>query len=375
MRYSEFGNTGIKVSKLGFGAMRLPTRKDGDMTVVDDDLAIPLMHRAFDMGVNYIDTALYYINKTSEVSVGKALKGYRDKVYVATKNPVENTSADDWRKRLELSLTKLDVDYIDFYHMWGMSLDSYREWEALSDGPLQAAERAKSEGLIKHLSFSTHDYGDNLRPIFDSGRFSSVLLQYNLLDRKSEEVIAYAKEKGIGVVVMGPVAGGRLGAPSSVIQGLLKNKSVSTAEMALRFVLANDNVNIALSGMSTIPMLEENAAIASVEGPLTAEELAQVGAMMEENKKLEQLYCTACNYCLPCPQEINIPHIFDIMNNHRVYDLTDHAKEAYAEVISGKGWIKSADATKCIECGVCETKCPQKLPIIKQLQETHSTLA
>jgi len=375
MRYSEFGNTGIKVSKLGFGAMRLPTRKDGDMTVVDDDLAIPLMHRAFDMGVNYIDTALYYINKTSEVSVGKALKGYRDKVYVATKNPVENTSADDWRKRLELSLTKLDVDYIDFYHMWGMSLDSYREWEALSDGPLQAAERAKSEGLIKHLSFSTHDYGDNLRPIFDSGRFSSVLLQYNLLDRKSEEVIAYAKEKGIGVVVMGPVAGGRLGAPSSVIQGLLKNKSVSTAEMALRFVLANDNVNIALSGMSTIPMLEENAAIASVEGPLTAEELAQVGAMMEENKKLEQLYCTACNYCLPCPQEINIPHIFDIMNNHRVYDLTDHAKEAYTEVISGKGWIKSADATKCIECGVCETKCPQKLPIIKQLQETHSTLA
>jgi len=374
MRYSEFGNTGIKVSKLGFGAMRLPTRKDGEMTVVDDDLAIPLIHRAFDMGVNYLDTALYYINKTSEVSVGKALKGYRDKVYVATKNPVENTSADDWRKRLELSLTKLDVDYIDFYHMWGMSLDSYREWEALSDGPFQAAERAKSEGLIKHLSFSTHDYGDNLRPIFDSGRFSSVLLQYNLLDRKSEEVIAYAKEKGIGVVVMGPVAGGRLGAPSSVIQGLLKNKSVSTAEMALRFVLANDNVNIALSGMSTIPMLEENAKIASIDGPLTAEELTQVGAMMEENKKLEQLYCTACNYCLPCPQEINIPHIFDIMNNHRVYDLTDHAKEAYAEVISGKGWIKSADATKCIECGVCETKCPQKLPIIEQLKETHSTL-
>ena len=375
MRYSEFGNTGIKVSKLGFGAMRLPTRKDGDLTVVDDDLAIPLMQRAFDLGVNYIDTALYYINKTSEVSVGKALKGYRDKVYVSTKNPVQTLSADDWMERLELSLTKLDIDYIDFYHMWGMDLKSFREWEALSDGPLQAAERAKSQGLIKHLSFSTHDYGDNLRPIFDSGRFSSVLLQYNLLDRKSEEVIAYAKEKGMGVVVMGPVAGGRLGAPSSVIQGLLKNKSVSTAEMALRFVLANDNVNIALSGMNTIPMVEENAAIASIEGPLTPAELAQVSAMMEENKKLEQLYCTDCKYCLPCPQEINIPHIFDIMNNHRVYDLTDHAKEAYAEVMSGKGWVKSADATKCIECGECETKCPQKLPIIKQLKETHSTLA
>jgi len=143
----------------------------------------------------------------------------------------------------------------------------------------------------------------------------------------------------------------------------------------MRFVMANPGADVALSGMTSIEMVEENAAIAAVEGHLTADEHAQVKAMLEENKRLEQLYCTACDYCMPCPKEINIPHIFDIMNNHRIYELTDYAKKEYASVVNGTGWVKSADASKCIECGVCETKCPQNLPIIKQLQETHKTLA
>jgi len=122
-------------------------------------------------------------------------------------------------------------------------------------------------------------------------------------------------------------------------------------------------------------MVEENAAISAKSGPLSDAELAQVKAMMEENAKLAQLYCTSCDYCKPCPQDINIAHIFGIMNNHRVYGLTDHAKGAYGQVMRGEGWVKSADATKCTECGECERKCPQKLPIIQQLKETHSTLA
>ncbi|MCL2285530.1 MAG: aldo/keto reductase [Firmicutes bacterium] len=371
MKYNEFGKTGIKMSNLGFGAMRLPML-DGK---INDELAIPLMRRAFELGVNYIDSAPYYCNKLSEGAVGKALKGYRDKVYVSTKNPIENQSADDWMKRLESSLKNLDVDYIDFYHFWGINLAGFREWEKLTDGPLQAAERAKAQGMIKHLSFSYHDKAENLRTIVDSGRFESVLIQYNLLDRSNEDNIAYAKEKGLGTVVMGPVAGGRLGAPSDVIQGLLKNKPASTAEMAMRFVLANPNVDVSLSGMSTLAMLEENAKVASREDYLTPEELATVNAMMEENKKLAKLYCTSCDYCKPCPQDINIPHLFNMMNNHRVYGLTEHAKAAYAEMMRGGGWIKSADASKCIECGICEEKCPQKLEIIKQLKETHATLA
>ena len=375
MKYNNFGKTGIKMSALGFGAMRFPMIGEGENRVINDELAIPLMQKAFDLGVNYIDSAPYYCEKQSEIAVGKALKGYRDKVYVSTKNPIENLSADDWMKRLERSLTNLDIDYIDFYHFWGINLKGFMEWEKLSDGPLQAAQKALDQGLIKHLSFSYHDSPENLRYIIDSGRFESVLIQYNLLDRANEENIAYAKEKGLGTVIMGPVAGGRLGAPSDIIQGLLPNKPASTAEMALRFVLANPNVDVALSGMSDLSMLEENAKIASLDGHLTSDEVVKVNAMMEENKKLAKLYCTSCDYCKPCPQDINIPHIFNMMNNHRVYGLTEHAKNSYAQMQRGEGWVKSADASKCVECGICEEKCPQKLPIIKQLRETHETLA
>ena len=376
MRYTEFGKTGLKLSALGFGAMRLPTKQDGDKRVVDDDLAIPLLRKAVDLGVNYIDTAPYYVDKLSEGAVGRAIKGYdRSKIYISTKNPIENDSADDWMKRLESSLKQLDTDYIDFYHFWGINLENFKRWESLSDGPLQAAERAKAQGLIKHLSFSYHDDAKNCRHILESGRFESVLIQYNLLDRSNEENLAIAKENGLGVVIMGPVGGGRLGAPSEVIQSLLKEKPASTAEMALRFVLANENVNMALSGIETMKHLEENAKVAAATVKLTETELTQVKAMMEENAKLAQLYCTSCDYCKPCPQDINIPHIFNIMNNHRVYGLTEHAKFAYGQVISGEGWIKSADATKCTGCGVCETKCPQKLPIVEQLKETHTALS
>lgn len=374
MVYKKFGKTGIKMSALGFGAMRLPMRGSGDKKEINDDLAIPMMHRAFKLGVNYIDTAPYYCDKLSEAAVGRALKGRRDKVYVSTKNPIENNSPDDWRKRLENSLKNLDTDYIDFYHFWGINLKSFKHWESLSNGPLQAAERAKSEELIKHISFSYHDDAKNLREIIDSGRFETLLIQYNLLDRSNEDNLAYAKEKGLGVVVMGPVGGGKLGAPSDLIRGLLKDKPASTAEMAMRFVLANPNVDIALSGMSNMAQVEENAIIAAKTGHLSESELAQIKKMMEENKNLAKLYCTSCDYCTPCPKDINIPHLFGIMNTHRVYELTEHSIGAYNETIRGKAWVKSASPANCTKCGICETKCPQKLSIIKQLQETHETL-
>jgi hypothetical protein len=145
--------------------------------------------------------------------------------------------------------------------------------------------------------------------------------------------------------------------------------------MALRFVLANENVHVALSGMRDLKMVEENVRIASKTGHLTADEMLQVKAMLEENKKLAELYCTSCDYCKPCPANINIPHLFGMMNTHRVYGLTQHAKNAYAEMQRGEGWVKSADAAKCTGCGECERKCPQKLPVMKQLKETHEVLA
>jgi predicted aldo/keto reductase-like oxidoreductase len=373
--YKEFGKTGIQLSTLGFGAMRLPMIEGHGESTIDEEKAIPMMHRAFELGVNYIDTAPYYCEKQSEIAVGKALKGWRDKIYLSTKNPIEDDSGAHYRERLEKSLRNLDTEYIDFYHMWGISLEAFRNNIDKKDGPIEAAFQAKEEGLIKHISFSYHDKPENFSPIVDSGYFESVLMQYNLLDRSNELNIDYAQGKGLGVVIMGPVGGGRLGAPSPVIRELLQGKAKSTAETALRFVLSNTNVNVALSGMSTIEMVEENAAIASKSGHLTESEKARVLEMMNENKKLAELYCTGCNYCQPCPQEINIPHIFSLMNYHKVYGLTAYATNEYQQLVKGKTWVKSKVVTDCLECGACETKCPQKLEIIRQLKETHKMLA
>jgi uncharacterized protein len=374
MIYKTFGKTGVKVSALGFGAMRLPMKEVDGKKIVDEDLAVPLMQKAFDMGINYVDTAPLYCETLSEIAVGKALKGYRDKVYLSTKNPIEDADGDHWMERLEKSLKKLDTDYIDFYHFWGISLKSFESWQGLKFGPLEAAYKAKEQGLIKHISFSYHDAAENYKKIVDSGHFETTLVQYNMLDRSNEENIVYAKSKGLGVVVMGPVGGGRLGAPSEKIQSLLRNKSTSTAEMALRFVFANENIDMALSGMGDLKMLNENFEIASRTGHLTEDEVLHIKTMMEENKNLANLYCTGCNYCKPCPAGIDIPYLFEIMNRYRVYGLKEHAKSAYKEMMNGWSWIKSADASKCTACGACEEKCPQKLPIIKQLKETHRTL-
>ena len=378
MIYKPFGKTGIKLSALGFGAMRLPMAGENR---VDDDKAVPLMQKAFELGVNYIDTAPYYCGRDSERAVGLALKGWRDKVYLSTKNPATDSKDSKWRKNLETSLKNLDTDFIDFYHLWGINLESFQGMNK-PGGPLDDARKALDEGLIKHLCFSFHDKeASNMIPIIDSGLFTSVLCQYNLLDRSNEENIAYAHKNGLGVIIMGPVGGGRLGAPSDAVQALLKNKVASSAEMALRFVLANPNVNMALSGMGNERMLEENVKVASIGGLLSEDELSQVNAMLDENKRLMDLYCTGCNYCMPCPQNLNIPHLFRLMNYHKVYQLTDFAKAEYKKTtvpMEGRkaDWEKSTglDVSHCIECGACEKKCPQKLEIIKQLKETQKAL-
>lgn len=380
MRYKEFANTKIKISTLGFGAMRLPMIESGSKNIVDYDKAVPVMQRAFELGVNYIDTAPYYCSSDSETAVGKALKGWREKVYLSTKNPIEDDSGDNWRRRLEASLKKLDTDYIDFYHMWNLSLESFQTKVDVKNGPIEAAQKALDEGLIKYLSFSFHDKSENMKPIIDSGYFSSVLCQYNMLDRSNEDMMAYARQKGLGVAVMGPVGGGRLGAPSPVIRGMLDHKVASTAELALRFVLANPDVNVALSGMENTDMVEENVKIASIEGTLSADELKKIEAMMLENKKLAELYCTGCKYCMPCPQGINIPLVFELMNYHKVYSLTDYSRREYQKLLipleNRDDWQKTQglDASKCVECGECETKCPQRLKIIEQLKETREAI-
>ena len=354
--------------------MRLPEIERDGRFYIDEDTALPAIARAFELGVNYIDTAYGYCHGNSEVVVGKALKGWRDKVYLSTKLPTWMVKGqDDYRRLLEEQLRKLDVDYIDFYHFHALNQKSFDN-VVRKHNLLDEAQKAKDEGLIRHISFSFHDDPEVLKRLVDVGIFSSLLCQYNLLDRANEEAIAYANTKGMGVVIMGPVGGGRLAVSSNTIQQLLKGRAVSTPELALRFVLANTNVSCALSGMSDTKMVEENVKTASLGANLTDDELKHIKMAMEENKRLAELYCTGCDYCMPCPNEVNIPLNFRIMNYHRVYGLTEHARSEYQK-IGAVEHLPGRKAADCIECGVCEEKCPQKIQIRKQLKETAAALS
>lgn len=369
MEYRTYGKTGKQVSLLSFGAMRLPQ---------DDDEAVAIMKRALDLGVNLIDTALAYGDGRSERLVGRAVKGRRDQVYLSTKNPLQDDTAAGWRRRLEQSLSNLDVDYIDFYVLiHDVRLEKFNTSFRNPGQGLEEALKAREEGLIRHFTFSSHDSPENIRTLIDTELFEGIIVQYNLLDRHNEEVIAYAHERGLGVQIMGPVGGGRLGMRSERLEGVVSGAR-STAEIALRFVMANPNVTTVMSGMSTMQQVEENCATANEAGPLTEEERAAVVELLEQNKELARLYCTGCAYCMPCPQGVGIPQCFEAMIYHKVWGLTQLARRRYRGIQHGRvTWqeqvVKAADA--CIECGQCEEKCPQNIPIIEQLKETHSALA
>jgi predicted aldo/keto reductase-like oxidoreductase len=369
MQYRVLGRTGIKVSALGFGTMRFKMVADH----VDQDYAVEALHRAMDLGVNYFDSAVGYCRGESEATLGKALKGRREGNVISTKYPPwgRSATADDYRRILEQSLTRIGIDYLDVHNMHGLNWETAQNIFAKGMA-MEGARKAKAEGLVKRLGFSFHDDPKRMLDICQAAPdFEVVTCQYNLLDRANQESMAAVREMGLGVVVMGPVAGGRLGFPSEKLQGLLPGKTVSTPELALRFVLSNPNVSVALSGMNTVEMVEENAATASDETALTTQEKQQIEAMLLENRRLADLYCTGCEYCMPCPNKVSIPAIFRLMNLHRVWGLTEAAKKSYR----GLGKDQSnLDASACVECGQCEPKCPQKIPIIEQLKESHRAL-
>lgn len=374
MIYRNFGDTGAKISTLGFGCMRFPMININGENVVDEDKAIPMLRKAYEGGVNYFDTAYMYCDGQSETVVGKALKDIRENVYISTKFPFwDKGDRAEYRKTLEEQMRRLDVSYVDFYHFHGLNGQGYKDI-VLKSGLMDDARKAKEEGLIRHISFSFHDEPEALKMLVDTGDFETVLCQYNFLDRRNEEAIAYAKSKGMGVVVMGPVAGGRIAGMAPDFAEKAGIKVNSNAELAMRFVYANKNVDCALSGMSNMQMVEENIVTASkADNPLSATEIESLDRLMNEYKKLSELYCTGCNYCMPCPQDVNIPFIFSQMNNFRIYGLKDIAKSEYARIGAENG-ISGLKADMCIECGICESKCPQKIEIINQLKECAEIL-
>ncbi len=370
MIYRTLGRTGLRVSQLGFGAMRLPmTEVDGEQ-VVDRELAIPMLHQALEAGVNYVDTAVGYCNGDSQRAVGEALKGWREKIVVSTKNHYYGEDEGEWWDHLENSLERLNVDTIDIYNHHGINWERYTEH--VEPRISQWMLKAQDQGLIRHICTSFHDDNAALMRLVDTGYVASITLQYNLLDRGLEEGIAHAKEQGVGVVVMGPVAGGRLAGPSDVLTGLVPGIE-RVPELALRFVLSNPNVTVALSGMGTLQMVEENAAIAADEVSLTSEERDTIETHVQRLVKMEKLYCTGCKYCQPCPEDVNIPYIFEMYNLGNVYGLWSVARENYANFPEQR-WHGGKQADACIECGICEDKCPQHIQIREQLKAAHAAL-
>ena len=210
-----------------------------------------------------------------------------------------------------------------------------------------------------------------------TGDFDLMLVQYNILDQINEEMIAYAAEKGLGVAIMGPVGGGRLaGTPPESMRQWLSDDRNDFVDLAFKFVLSNPNVSVALSGMGSDDMLDDNLNLMSNEtyNVFLDNEKERIEQIATKFKELTDLVCTGCKYCMPCPNEVNIAMIFESLINYQIYGQEDEAKRNYS-LIGKIRWAPGENATACIECGECLEKCPQKIPIIEQLKEAHQILS
>lgn len=366
----KLGSTGIDTSLLGFGAMRLPMVDIGDKSFVDIDLAVDVIQHAMNSGITYLDTAFMYCAHESEVAVGKAIRGYRDKITLTSKcAPMTGAKPVHLRRMLEHQLRKLDVDYLDFYCFHGIGLERFHTIDK-EIGWIKEMEQAHDEGLVKNISFSFHDDPENMKKLVDLGMFKMVTCQYNYMDQANAESMQYAHEKGLAVVVMGPVGGGRLAGIPKFLEGKLTESMASG--LAVRFVASNPHVSVVLSGMGSKQMVDENIAAVNL-GLLNDDETAMLNSLLEETKDLANLYCTGCGYCMPCPQGVNIPARFDAMNAFKVYGFEQQARNRYKNIM--KRDTANEGGGICVECGVCLDKCPQNIAIIDQLKEVEETLS
>jgi predicted aldo/keto reductase-like oxidoreductase len=363
MQYRTFGALDWKVSALGFGCMRFPTNgADGD---IDEPEAIRMLRFAIDHGVNYVDTAYGYHGGNSERVVGKALlDGYRNRVRLATKLPPWRVqSAADFGVLFSEQLQKLQTDHIDFYLLHSLDRGN---WHKVRDlGVLAWAEGAIADGRIGHLGFSFHDKFDVFQEIVDAyDRWTFCQIQYNYMDvdeQAGTRGLQYAACKGLGVVVMEPLLGGRLASPPDRITELWRaaRTSRSPADWALQWLWNQPEVSVVLSGMSTMEQVEQNIASARVSGidTLMQGDLDLVSQVRATYKELCPIPCTRCGYCMPCPNGVNIPGNFGLLNNSIMHKAMDEMRRDYQDLAEGE----RADA--CIQCRECEAKCPQHIPI------------
>ena len=367
MQYRKFGKTGETVSVLGFGAMRFPCKAGK----VDADEAVAMLRRSIDAGLTYIDTAYFYHDGESESIVGRALKdGYREKVHVATKMPlclVEKP--EDFERFLTTQLERLEIGAIDFYLFHALDR---KEWDKVKRfGLLEKMERAKQEGKIRHIGFSFHDDYEIFQQIldeYDGWEFCQIQLNYVGVDYQAGiRGLEYAASKGLGVVIMEPLLGGKLAAPPRGVQAALDDEK-TPVEWALDFLWNRPEVTLLLSGMSTMQQAEDNLLYADRArvGMLNDGQLAMLARAKTAYDTIALVPCTKCRYCMPCPFGVEIPRVFEGYNM-TVSQGMDAAAAFYAE-IEGK-------ADQCRACRKCEKVCPQHIEISAVLAEACAAFA
>ncbi len=377
MQYRKFGPLDWKVSALGFGCMRLPTKGE-DTSNIDEPEVTKMLHYAIDHGVNYLDTAYPYHGGNSEWVVGRVLKGgYRAKVKLATKLPcwlVE--SPKDFDQYLNEQLDRLLTDHIDFYLLHNLN---EKRWLRMRDlDVLEWAEKAIADGRIGYLGFSFHDDYEAFKEIVDAyDRWTLCQIQYNYMDVENQagtKGLRYAASKGLAVVIMEPLLGGRLVNPPQPIQNLWNTAAQTRppADWALQWLWNQPEVSVVLSGMSAMEHVEENVTSAEASGinSLTKEELALIEQARDKYQEICPIPCTQCGYCMPCPNGVHIPRNFLVYNEGVMYDDPDGARRLYTIRMT-----EDERASACIQCRECEELCPQDIPISEWMPRVHGVLA
>ena len=373
MKYFDY--KGEKISRLGFGCMRFKTLDD-DNGKIDKETSSKIILEAIDKGLTYIDTAYPYHEKMSEKFVGEFLEenNLRDKIKLTTKLPCWLVKEyDDFYKILNEQLDNLRTDHLDFYLLHSLDIKRFRQMVDL--GVFDFLNEIKEKGLVKNIGFSFHDEYPAFEEIIKSYPWDFCQIQLNYLDINYQAGMKgynLAKEMGIPVVIMEPVKGGRLANPPEEIRNSLKEfTDLSPAQEALKFPLSLDNVMVVLSGMNDIEQVRENLEVASEVSynSLTKEDESFYENARKIYKSREQIGCTACEYCLPCTVDINIPQVFGLWNKAYLYDEEEKSKKDYQEYLKD-----GVSPTECIECGKCEGICPQNLEIIEGLKKADEYL-
>ena len=370
MIYRDFQD--IKLSALGFGAMRLPVI-DGDDSRIDEETALRMFDTAMKNGINYYDTAWGYHGENSELVVGRALSRYpRESFYLATKFPGYDPS--NWAKVTEIfprQLEKLQVEYFDFYlfhNVCEMNIDAYLDPKY---GIYDYLMEQKKEGKIRHLGFSCHGALPVLKRFLEAyGKdMEFCQLQLNYLDytfQNGKEKIELLKEYNIPVWVMEPLRGGKLASLAPSHEAILKDlrPTEEIPAWAFRFLQSLPEVTMILSGMSTEEQLEKNLQTFAEEKPLTQEEKKALLSIADQMTSMGTVPCTACHYCVShCPQELPIPDLLSLYNEH---------------IYTGGGFIapmalsalpEDKKPQACLQCRSCEQVCPQQIKISEVLAD------